>query len=90
MGVGVGFRRRAVGLREACHGGQNCTHMAASRRCATLRQVVASQTVAILKEADAGRTAIVGVVSDQSHLFGILERIRSLGLELVRVETLCR
>ena len=41
-------------------------------------------------EADAGRTSIVGVVSDQSHLFGILERIRSLGLELVCVETLCR
>jgi hypothetical protein len=36
-----------------------------------------------------GQTAIVGVVSDQSHLFGILERVRSLGLELVRVETLC-
>ncbi|HEY2371421.1 MAG TPA: hypothetical protein VGH82_02640 [Gaiellaceae bacterium] len=41
-------------------------------------------------EAGEGRTAIVGVVDDQSHLFGILERIRSLGLELVRVETLCR
>ena len=41
-------------------------------------------------EADNGQTAIVGVVHDQSHLFGILERIRSLGLELLRVETLCR
>jgi hypothetical protein len=41
-------------------------------------------------EAGEGQTAIVGVVSDQSHLFGILERVRSLGLELVRVETLCR
>jgi hypothetical protein len=41
-------------------------------------------------EAGNGQTAIVGVVSDQSHLFGILERIRSLGLELLRVETLCR
>ena len=40
-------------------------------------------------EAGNGQTAIVGVVDDQSHLFGILERIRSLGLELVRVETLC-
>jgi hypothetical protein len=40
-------------------------------------------------EADAGSTAIVGLVQDQSHLFGILERIRSLGLELVRVETRC-
>lgn len=40
-------------------------------------------------EAAEGQTAIVGLVSDQSHLFGILERVRSLGLELVRVETLC-
>jgi hypothetical protein len=31
-------------------------------------------------------TAIVGAVADQSHLFGVLERIRSLGLELLRVE----
>jgi hypothetical protein len=41
-------------------------------------------------EADEGRTAIVGTVRDQSHLFGILESIRSLGLELIRVETQCR
>jgi hypothetical protein len=36
-----------------------------------------------------GTTAIVGVVHDQSHLFGVLERVRSLGLELIRVETVC-
>jgi len=29
----------------------------------------------------------VGSVADQSHLFGLLERVRSLGLELLRVET---
>jgi hypothetical protein len=34
-----------------------------------------------------GTTALVGVVADQSHLFGLLERVRSLGLELVRVES---
>jgi hypothetical protein len=33
-----------------------------------------------------GATALVGSITDQSHLFGVLERIRSLGLELVRVE----
>lgn len=33
-----------------------------------------------------GATALVGAVADQSDLFGILERIRSLGLELIRVE----
>jgi hypothetical protein len=36
-----------------------------------------------------GTTAIVGLVHDQSHLFGVLERVRSLGLELIRVETVC-
>jgi hypothetical protein len=40
-------------------------------------------------EACTGSTAIVGAVADQSHLFGVLERIRSLGLELVRLEELC-
>jgi hypothetical protein len=33
-----------------------------------------------------GATALVGSIADQSHLFGVLERIRSLGLELIRVE----
>jgi hypothetical protein len=33
-----------------------------------------------------GRTIIAGEVTDQSHLHGILDRIRSLGLELVSVQ----
>lgn len=33
-----------------------------------------------------GETAIVGLVRDQAQLYGVLDRIRSLGLELVRVE----
>jgi hypothetical protein len=33
-----------------------------------------------------GATALVGAVADQSDLFGLLERVRSLGLELIRVE----
>ena len=33
-----------------------------------------------------GTTALVGPVADQSHLFGLLERVHSLGLELLRVE----
>jgi len=36
-----------------------------------------------------GTTALVGVVADQSHLFGLLERVQSLGLELLRVEPVC-
>lgn len=37
-----------------------------------------------------GFTALVGPVRDQSHLFGVLERVRAFGLELVRVEAICR
>jgi hypothetical protein len=33
-----------------------------------------------------GRTTLVGPIEDQSHLFGILDRIRSLGLDLVSVK----
>jgi hypothetical protein len=33
-----------------------------------------------------GQTALVGEICDQSHLYGILDRVRSLGLELVSVE----
>ncbi|HEX5911750.1 MAG TPA: hypothetical protein VFY54_01335, partial [Rubrobacter sp.] len=33
-----------------------------------------------------GRTIITGEVIDQSHLHGILDRINSLGLELVSVQ----
>jgi hypothetical protein len=33
-----------------------------------------------------GKTAIVGPVVDQSQLYGLLERLRDLGLELVRLE----
>lgn len=36
-----------------------------------------------------GTTALVGPISDQSHLFGVLESLRSLGLELIRVEPVC-
>jgi hypothetical protein len=32
------------------------------------------------------RTMLVGAVEDQAHLFGILDRIRSLGLDLISVE----
>jgi hypothetical protein len=33
-----------------------------------------------------GTTALVGTVSDQSHLFGLLERVQALGLELLSIE----
>jgi hypothetical protein len=33
-----------------------------------------------------GQTALVGDIRDQSHLYGVLDRIRNLGLELISVE----
>jgi hypothetical protein len=35
-----------------------------------------------------GQTILTGEVKDQLHLFGILERINGLGLELLNVEAL--
>jgi hypothetical protein len=37
-------------------------------------------------EPGAGRTVLLGEIRDQSHLYGILDRVRILGLELVSVE----
>ena len=37
-----------------------------------------------------GRPHSSATVADQSQLFGLLERVRSLGLELIRVEVVCR
>ena len=38
-------------------------------------------------EPDMGQTALVGEIRDQSHLYGVLDLVRGLGLELVSVET---
>ena len=37
-------------------------------------------------ESAAGQTVLVGKIRDQSHLYSVLDRVRSLGLELVSVE----
>jgi hypothetical protein len=37
-------------------------------------------------ESAAGQTVLVGQIRDQSHLYSVLDRVRSLGLELVSVE----
>ena len=39
-------------------------------------------------EAEGGQTTITGQMVDQSHLFGILNRISGLGLPLVSVQAL--
>ena len=39
-------------------------------------------------ESSDGRTILTGEVKDVPHLFGILERLHDLGLQLLSVETL--
>jgi hypothetical protein len=39
-------------------------------------------------ETEDGRTILTGEVKDQPHLFGILDRINGLGMELLSVEAL--
>ena len=39
-------------------------------------------------EAESGQTTITGQIVDQSHLYGILDRISSMGLQLVSVQAL--
>lgn len=33
-----------------------------------------------------GETSLVGPIADQAELFGVLDRLRDFGLELIRVE----
>jgi hypothetical protein len=40
---------------------------------------------AMTLEAGGGQTRIVGLIVDQAHLYGLLDRIRSLGMELISV-----
>jgi hypothetical protein len=39
-------------------------------------------------EAKKGQTILTGEVKDQPHLFGILDRLNGLGVELLSVQTL--
>lgn len=36
-------------------------------------------------EPGTGQTSLVGEIRDQSHLYGVLDQVRDLGLELVSV-----
>ena len=38
-------------------------------------------------EAGGGKTVLVGEIRDQCHLYGVLDQVRNLGLELVAVES---
>ena len=48
----------------------------------------ASEFEGMTLKAKNGKTALVGEVIDQSHLHGLLDRLRDFGLELLRVEAL--
>ena len=50
----------------------------------TDRFATAFRDMGLIPEPD--RTSLVGIVHDQAHLYGILDRIRSLGLDLISVE----
>ena len=50
-----------------------------------LSQRFAAAFDGVTVETGGGETALVGTL-DQAQLYGILERVRDLGLELVRVE----
>ena len=51
-----------------------------------LTERLGSAFAGMTMEPGAGQTVLVGEIRDQSHLYGILDRVRSLGLELVSVE----
>jgi hypothetical protein len=55
-----------------------------------LSERFASAFAGMALESNGATTAFVGTVVDQSQLFGLLERVRSLGLELVSVEPVRR
>ena len=48
------------------------------------RLAPAFESMQLVPEHD--QTSIVGFVEDQSHLYGILDRVRSLGLDLISVQ----
>ena len=51
---------------------------------------LASAFAGMTLEPGEGTTSLVGKVSDQSQLFGLLERVHSLGIELLSVEAGCK
>jgi hypothetical protein len=56
--------------------------------CSELGDRYASAFEGMRMETEDGRTILTGEVVDQPHLFGILDRINGLGLELLSVRAL--
>jgi hypothetical protein len=53
-----------------------------------LSERYASAFKGMYMETEDGRTILTGEVKDQPHLFGILQRLNGLGLELLSVQSL--
>jgi hypothetical protein len=51
-----------------------------------LTERLASAFDGVRIEAGAGTTALIGTMRDQAELYGLLNRLRDFGLDLVRVE----
>ena len=51
-----------------------------------LTERLASAFDGVRVEAGPGTTALVGTIQDQAELYGLLNRLRDFGLDLVRVE----
>lgn len=52
----------------------------------TLSERFASAFEGMTLETEVGMTALVGEIRDQAQLYGVLDRLRDFGLELVGVE----
>jgi len=55
-----------------------------------LSERFASAFVGMTLERKPGETALVGLIADQGQLYGVLDRVRDFGLELVRLEEVDR
>lgn len=51
-----------------------------------LTQRLAAAFEGMSLEAGGGKTVLVGEIRDQCHLYGVLDQVRNLGLDLVAVE----
>ena len=52
-----------------------------------LREGLASAFEGMALEAAPNRTVLVGDIRDQAHLYGLLDRLRDFGIELLAVES---
>jgi hypothetical protein len=53
-----------------------------------LTEQLASAFDGMALDPESDGTALVGVMVDQAQLFGVLDRLRDFGIELIRVEEL--